>query len=1005
MMNIKTDPMESGLIAESADKFQEGDFPSLIKSAVSGDVAAFVKLCCDHTEEIYKYIFYQVRNQETAEELVTEIFLEAFKKRHSYKLKSDFSSWLYQIAYNYMTVDPRFFSTIPFEDKQIVLLKFILGLNNGEISRIIGKKLSVVKYRQTRALLRLSLKTPVDERKIPSFLCQQVDDCLMRITLGESIERCLFQYGKMRDQIEPLVSLGLLISKSNKINTGNTFKEKLTNNLNDRLQILLKQEKFSKPQKSHLKAQEGLQDKTKGGDSGTSPEASPMMNVSSISPSIDAETTQAENVNIDKGKFGFASKMLSTLLKSRLLSISLGISLVVVIAAVLVLSGGLQKIISGGISASICTVAATAGDTTIQLPGDKTWQKAAVDTALPESAGIKTGASSQASLKYADGSQVYLDANTELGIVRAQSGKSGAAVTVIKQSTGKITCDVIKFTSTDSRFEIDTPSAVVTVKGTKFSTEIKPDGSSVISVSQGTVNVSAQGKDVAVNAGNQVTVQAGKAPQDPTPTPAATPVKTATPTLTPTPTPTPTPAGFSLTLKITKGGKVTLPPASSSKYPADTVIDLVANADSGYVFSGWTGDVANIADAKSANTTIIIKSNVTVTANFVPTYTLTIRTLGGSITAPGESTHDYPSGTVVNLNAVPDAGYEFVTWTGDVGSIADPKSAVTTITVKSNCKITANFIRIYKLTVANSLGGLVVKPGDGTFIYREGTSVDIRAIPDGGYLFAGWTFSGNTIADASSPSTKITIDRDATLTAKFIMPVPLTTLVIKTGVGGTVTSPGIDTFTCKKGSVITLHAEPNEGYGFLKWTGDISTISDITAADTDVTVNGNITVTANFINAYKLTVTTGVGGVTTQPGGVTCTYNSGTIIPLKATPISGYRFVNWTGDVQNVADPNSADTTITITGDATITANFVKLCTLNVNATEGGTVNQPGVGAFPYSAGTVVPLVAVANTGYTFVNWTVDSGTVVNPNSPTTTITITDNQTVTAHFQSAAAGN
>jgi len=45
-----------------------------------------------------------------------------------------------------------------------------------------------------------------------------------------------------------------------------------------------------------------------------------------------------------------------------------------------------------------------------------------------------------------------------------------------------------------------------------------------------------------------------------------------------------------------------------------------------------------------------------------------------------------------------------------------------------------------------------------------------------------------------------------------------------------------------------------------------------------------------------------------------------------AVPDEGYRFGEWTGDVGTIADVNTAITTITMNGDYSITANFVKQC-------------------------------------------------------------------------------
>ena len=41
-------------------------------------------------------------------------------------------------------------------------------------------------------------------------------------------------------------------------------------------------------------------------------------------------------------------------------------------------------------------------------------------------------------------------------------------------------------------------------------------------------------------------------------------------------------------------------------------------------------------------------------------------------------------------------------------------------------------------------------------------------------------------------------------------------------------------------------AEPEEGYGFVNWTGDVDIIADVTAVTTNVTMRDNYSITANF---------------------------------------------------------------------------------------------------------------------------------------------------------------
>jgi peptidoglycan hydrolase-like amidase len=78
-------------------------------------------------------------------------------------------------------------------------------------------------------------------------------------------------------------------------------------------------------------------------------------------------------------------------------------------------------------------------------------------------------------------------------------------------------------------------------------------------------------------------------------------------------------------------------------------------------------------------------------------YTLTIdSTAGGTVTVdnvpiPGKAVFTYGTGTVVNLNATPSAGYWFLEWAGDVSAIANVSAATTTITMSGDYSIVANF--------------------------------------------------------------------------------------------------------------------------------------------------------------------------------------------------------------------------------------------------------------------------------------------------------------------------
>jgi len=149
-------------------------------------------------------------------------------------------------------------------------------------------------------------------------------------------------------------------------------------------------------------------------------------------------------------------------------------------------------------------------------------------------------------------------------------------------------------------------------------------------------------------------------------------------------------------------------------------------------------------------------------------YNLTISaTEGGGITTPGEETSGYDEGTVVPIVAFPHAGYRFVNWAGDVGTIDDVNAASTTIMMNDNYSITANSIAQYVLTVNSADGGEVTVPGEGTFTYDEGTIVILEASPDTGYRFLNWTGDVGSISDVNATVTTITINTDCAVAASF----------------------------------------------------------------------------------------------------------------------------------------------------------------------------------------------------------------------------------------------
>jgi preprotein translocase subunit YajC len=465
---------------------------------------------------------------------------------------------------------------------------------------------------------------------------------------------------------------------------------------------------------------------------------------------------------------------------------------------------------------------------------------------------------------------------------------------------------------------------------------------------------------------------------------------------------------YHLTVTSTEGGEVAEPGEGRFAYCQlqGLAVDLVATPDPGYRFVEWTGDVGTIPDVDDPTTTMTVNDDYSITANFAKQYSLTISsTEGGSVTTPGEGTRSYEEGDVVKLVATPDTGYGFVSWTGDVSTVANVNAASTSITMNGDYSLMANFEELaeYDLTTSSTTGGSVTAPGEGTFTYYGGTVVNLVATANSGYYFINWTGDVGTVINVNAPTTAVTMNGNYSITANFgHIPPGKVALTTSSTTGGSVTTPGEGAFLYNVGELVSLVASPAIGYRFVNWTENVGTIANVSAASTTITMNGDYSITANFVAVYDLTISSTAGGSVTTPGAGTFSYDEGTLVNLVATANGGYYFVNWTGDVGTITNINASTTTITMNDNYSITANFEQLppgkVALTTSSTVGGSVTTPGEGAFTYDEGTVVDLVAEAEEGYRFVNWTGDVGTIANVNAASTTISMNDDYSITANF-------
>lgn len=144
------------------------------------------------------------------------------------------------------------------------------------------------------------------------------------------------------------------------------------------------------------------------------------------------------------------------------------------------------------------------------------------------------------------------------------------------------------------------------------------------------------------------------------------------------------------------------------------------------------------------------------------------------------------------------------------------------------------------------------------------------------------------------------------------------TLTIGSGTGGSVSTSG---GTYEEGTTVNITATPNSEYIFQNWSNG-STDNPLT-----VTVNQNITLTANFIKRkYPLTINIqGEGTVSEEivsSGKATPTeYNSGTVVRLTAVADDGWRFNEWSGAISGTEETIE----VTLSSTKTIIVDFTRL--------------------------------------------------------------------------------
>jgi len=120
-------------------------------------------------------------------------------------------------------------------------------------------------------------------------------------------------------------------------------------------------------------------------------------------------------------------------------------------------------------------------------------------------------------LRFADDSTLVIQQNSSVNMDKLTvHGSSGMVDSRMRLQRGRVESQVIPFKNKGSRFEITTPAAVASVRGTKFRVSMNPKSATMLSeVIEGDVAVASQGVTQIVPAGFGTKVVKGKPPLAP----------------------------------------------------------------------------------------------------------------------------------------------------------------------------------------------------------------------------------------------------------------------------------------------------------------------------------------------------------------------------------------------------------------------------------------------------------------------------------------------------------
>lgn len=178
---------------------------ALVDRARCGDSDALAALYDAYLPKVYRYVAARVGSPHEAEDLTEEIFVKMLGAIGDFRWKAvPFSAWLFRIAHNHLVshfrrsalrrgsqlseslvdedMDPpklvearlvldevrRATAQLPDAQREVITLRFVVGLSVSETARVLGKRENNVKALQHKAVARLQRMLAVPAPGVPA---------------------------------------------------------------------------------------------------------------------------------------------------------------------------------------------------------------------------------------------------------------------------------------------------------------------------------------------------------------------------------------------------------------------------------------------------------------------------------------------------------------------------------------------------------------------------------------------------------------------------------------------------------------------------------------------------------------------------------------------------------------------------------------------------------------------------------------------------------------------